>query len=166
MVGVLQETGKHFHHAGIQPFLLSGEAVPVRHIGVVAGEHGAFRDDAQLLLAREGVLAVGVPAAIEFALVFVGPFLRHVVGRMHGAGAEVHEEGFVGRHLLGVGDHRPGLRHQIGGEVVALLRRGRRFHLAVVLHQLRVVLVRVAAEEAVEALEAPAQGPAVVGAGC
>jgi len=131
----------------------------------VAGEHGIRRNDAQFLLAGEGLLAVGIPAAIELAFVAISPFLRHMVGRMHGAGAEVEEEGFVGGHLLGIGDHRPGLCHQIGGEVIALLRCGGRFHLAVVLHQFGVVLMGVAAEEAVEALEAPSQGPAVVGAG-
>ena len=100
VVGVLQEAGEHLHHAGIEALLLGRQAVPVGHIGVVARKHGALRDDAQFLLAREGVLAVGVPAAIEFALVLVGPLLRHVVGRMHGAGAEVHEEGLIRRHLL------------------------------------------------------------------
>ena len=156
MVGVLQEAGEYLHHAGIKAFLFGGKAIPVGHIGVVAGEHGALRDDAQLFLARKGEFSIGIPAAIKLALIFIGPFLWHVVRRMHGAGAEVHEEGLVGRHLLRIGDHRPGLGHQIGGEVVSLLRSCGGFYLGVVLHQLGVVLMRITAQEAVKAFKTPA----------
>ncbi len=84
---------------------------------------------------------------------------------VHGAGAKVHKEGLVGRHLLGVGDKADGLVHQVLGEVVALLRRLGRLHLVVVVDQLRIVLVGLAAQEAIEALKAAAQRPAVVGSG-
>jgi hypothetical protein len=79
--------------------------------------------------------------------VLVGPFLWYMLGRMHGAGAEGRDAGLVRRNLLGGGDRRPGLRHLVRGEVVALLRGGGRLHLAVVLHRLREMLVRVATEE-------------------
>ena len=52
---------------------------------------------------------------------------------------------------------------QIVGEVIAFLGRLRRLDLMVVVDQLRIILVRVAAEEAVEAVEAASQRPAVVG---
>ena len=77
--------------------------------------------------------------------------------------AEVQEERLVGGDLFRVGDELVRLVDQIGGQVVALLRRLRRLDLMVVVDQIRVVLVGVAAEEAVEALEAAAQRPAVVG---
>ena len=74
------------------------------------------------------------------------------------------KNGLFGRDLLGVGDEADGLVHQVLGQVIALFRRLLRLDRVVVVHQLRVVLVRVAAEEAVVALEAAAQRPAVVGA--
>ena len=78
------------------------------------------------------VLAIGFPAVVELALVLVGPFLGHMVRRVHGAGAEVHEEGLIRRHLLGVGDEADGLVDQILGEVVALFGRLGRLDLVVV----------------------------------
>ena len=165
VVGVLQEPGKDLHHAGVELLLLGRERVPLGHVGVVAGEFGVRRDDAQLFLAGKGLLAIGLPAIVELALVLVGPFLAHVMRRVHGPGAEVHEEGLVGRHLFGVGDEADGLVHQVLGDVIALLRRLGRLHLVVVVDQFRVVLVGLAAEKAVVALKAAAQRPAVVGAG-
>jgi hypothetical protein len=61
--------------------------------------------------------------------------------------------------------HRLRLSHEVGREVVALLRGLIRLGLAVVAHELRVILMRVAAQKAVEALESAAKRPAVVGAG-
>ncbi len=131
----------------------------------MAGEFGVGGDDAQFLLPGKGLLAIGLPAVVELALVLVGPFFAHVMRGVHGAGAEVHEEGLVGRHLLGVGDEADGLVHQVFGDVVAFFRRLGRLHLVVVVDQFGVVLVGLAAQEAVEALKAAAQRPAVVGAG-
>ena len=81
---------------------------------------------------------------------------------MVGAGREVEEERLVGRDLLDVGDELDGLVGQIARQVVALLRRLRRLDLMVVVDEVGIVLVRVAAEEAVVALEAAPERPAVV----
>ena len=64
--------------------------------------------------------------------------------------------------LLAVGDERDGLVDQVLAQVVALLGLLRRLDRVVVVHEVRIPLARVATEEAVEALEAPAQRPAVV----
>jgi hypothetical protein len=162
VIGVLEEAREHLHHPRVEPALVGRELRPVLHVGVVARELRVLGDDPHGFLLLEHLLAVGVPAGVEHTFVLVGPFLRHLVRRMHGAGAEVHEERLVGRHLLGVGDHRPGLLHQVGREVIALLGRLLRLDLRVVAHELGVVLVRVAAEEAVVALEAATERPAVV----
>ena len=116
----------------------------------------------ELLLAREHLLAVGVPAVVELPLVAVGPLLGHVVRGVRGAGAEVQEERLVRRDLLGVGDERDRLVDQVLGQVIALLRGARRLDLMVVVDQLRIPLAGVATEEAVEALEATPQRPPVV----
>ncbi len=81
------------------------------------------------------------------------------------AGAEIQEEGLVGRDLLGVGDEADGLVGQVLGQVVALCGGLLRLDRVVVVDQLRIVLVGVAAQEAVVALETAPQRPAIVGAG-
>ena len=84
------------------------------------------------------------------------------VGR---ARAEVQVERLVRVDLLGVGDEPDGLVDQIRCQVVALLRGGRRIDLVVVVDEVGMPLARVAAEEPVEALEAAAERPPIVGTG-
>ena len=157
-----EESREDLHHPGEEPARRLGLRLPVGDVRVVPGEHGVGRDDAELLLLGEHLVAVGVPAVVEHAGVLVRPLLGDVVGRMRGAEAEVQVERLVGIDLLGVGDELDGLVDQVLGEVVALLGRGRRLDLVVVVDQLGIPLARVAAEEAVEALEASRQWPAVV----
>jgi hypothetical protein len=165
MVGMGQETGEHLHHAGIKLLLAGRERVPVLDVGIVAGELGVLGNDAQLLLALEDPLAIGIPAIVELALVFVRPFLRHVMGRMHRARAEIHEEGLVGRDLLGIGDEGDRLICNVLGQMIALLGSLLRLDRMIVVDKLRIVLMRIAAEEAIIALEAAAQRPAFIGTG-
>ena len=163
MVGVRQETGEDLHHACVELFLLWGECLPVWHIGIMTREFGTLRHDAQLFLPGEDLLAVGIPAVVERAFVLVRPLPGHVMRRVHGTGAEVQVKRFVGGDLLGIGDELNGLVGQVLGQVVALFRGFRRLDLVVVVHQVGVVLVGVAAQEAIVALEAASQRPAVVG---
>ena len=111
----------------------------------------------------EDHLPVFVPAHVELALILVRPLLGDVVRRVRCARAEIHEEGLVGRVLLGVGDEADGLVRDVLGKMIALLRRLGRFDRVIVVGQVRVVLVRVGAEKTVETLEPAAQRPAVVG---
>ena len=162
VIGVAQEAGEHLHHPRVQPPLLVAERLPRGHVGVVARELRGLRDDAELLLAREHLLAVGVPAVVERALVAVGPLLRDVVRRVRRAETEVQIERLVGVDLLGVGDELDRPVGQVLGQVVALLGGLRRLDLMVVVDEVGVPLARVAAEEPVEALKPAAQRPAVV----
>ena len=73
----------------------------------------------------------------------------------------VHEERLLGRVDVRVEDHLDRLVGQVLAEVVALLRRPRLRDRRVVLGQVGIPLVRLAAEEAVEALEPAAERPAV-----
>ena len=111
-------------HARKEPLLVSGERVPGAHQvagreglavnalavgqGVDRREVGRLRDDPHLLLLGEDGLADLLVAHVELALVLVGPLLRRLVRCVTAARAVVHEEGPLGRHLLGVGDHRDG----------------------------------------------------------
>jgi hypothetical protein len=74
--------------------------IPGRYLLGARGELAVGRDDPELLLAGEGLFAHFVPALVELALVFVGPFLRNVMGRMGGAGSVVDKERLVGCQQL------------------------------------------------------------------
>ena len=165
MVGVLQEPGEDFHHPGIQLLFVRGKALPLGHVGIVPAEFGILRNDAQLFLTGECFLAVDIPALIEFALVFVRPFLGNVVRSMLGSRTEIHEEWLVRSHLLGVGDEADRTIDEVLGKVIALFRRLLRLNRVVVVNEFRVILVRVAAEEAVVAFETATERPSAVGTG-
>ena len=162
MVGVAEEAREHLHHPGRQPARLGRQRLPLGHVRVVARQLGVGGQDAELLLAGEHLLAVGVPAVVELAGVPVRPLLGHVVRRVGRPEAEVQVERLVGVDLAEVGDELDRLVDEVLGEVVALLGRPGRLDRVVVVDEVGVPLARVAAEEAVEALEAASQRPAVV----
>ena len=64
--------------------------------------------------------------------------------------------------LLGVGDELDRLVDQVLAQVIALLGRARWLDLVVVVDEVGIPLAGVAAQEAVEALEAAPERPAVV----
>ena len=159
-----------------QPLLLVGQRVPrpgdVQRrerlaLGPLAGlgradrvdrrQLGVGRDDAQLLLPGQRLLADRLVAHVELALELVGPFLRDVVRRMGGAGRVVQEERLVRRDRLGVLDELQRLVGEVLGQVVALLRRLRLVDRVIVVDQVRVPLVGLGAQEPVPALEPPAR---------
>ena len=165
VIHVLAEAGEYFHHARIEFALVRRQLRPLLNVGVVTRELRVLGDDAKLFLPRECFFAIDVPALVELALVFVRPFLADVMRRMVRARREIKKERLVGGDLLQVGDEVDRLVGKIGGEVVALFRRLRRLDLMVVINEIGIILVRVAAEKAVIALEAAAQRPAVIGTG-
>ena len=97
-----------------------------------------------------------VPALVELAFVLVGPFFGHVVGGMCGAGREVGKERLVGCQRLLLRDPCHGLVGHVLHEVVALFGRLLWIDRRGPFVDRRVPLVRLAAEEAIEILEAAA----------
>ena len=87
MVGVLHEPGVDLHLAREHRLEIIGHVDPRGDLFVAGGELGVGRNDAELLLARERLLAHPVPTLVELALVLVGPLLRHVVRRVRATGA-------------------------------------------------------------------------------
>src|SRR5215813_6325843 len=154
VIGVGEKPGEYLHHAGINFLFSGGQWLPLRYIGIVARELSLSRDDSKLLLPREGPFAQLVPTVVKFALVLVGPFPRHVMRRVSSARAEIHEEGLVGSDLFGVGDEADRLVHQIFGQVITLFGGLLRLHSMIVRNQFGIILVGLAAEKTVEALEA------------
>ena len=122
-------------------------------------ERSIIWNDAELLLPRQRFLAQLVPAAVELALVFVRPFLGHMMGRVRRARREIHHERLVGHQHLLLAHPGDGAIGEVLGERIALLGRLRRLHRRGALVEPGKVLVRLAADEAVKMLEARAGRP-------
>ncbi len=161
MIGVGQETGEDLHHPAVQAAGRRGQRRPVGHVGIVPRQFGVRRDDAEFLLPGEDLLPVRIPAVVKLARIPVCPFLGHVMRRVRGTEAQMQVERLSRVDLLDVGDELHRLVHQVLAEVITLLGRARRLHLVVVIHQIRIPLAGVTAQEAVEALETAAQRPPV-----
>jgi hypothetical protein len=88
----LLETGVDLHLARVERAHVGVEGVPRGEDVGARRQPGVGGDDAELLLARERLLAQLVPALIELPLVLLAPLRRDVVRRMARARREVHEE--------------------------------------------------------------------------
>ena len=94
-VGVLDETGEELHAAALEGALVFRDVGPGGHRLIARGEHGTGWDDAHFELALVHALAVGVPAVIELAFVFVRPFRPDVMRTVGRAGCPIHQERLV-----------------------------------------------------------------------
>src|SRR5208283_1519668 len=125
-----------------------------------------WRDNAQFLLACEGLFAQLVPALIELALVLVRPFLRDVMRSVGRARREVCEERLVGNERLLLANPVDGLVRHVLHQVIALLGRLLDLDRRRTLIQRWVPLIRLAADEPIEIFEAAsAGGPRIERAG-
>ena len=161
VIGLLEEAGVDLHLAREDRLQLRRHVVPRRDLLGPRRQHGFLRNHAQLLLPREDLLALLVPSCVELPLVLVRPLLRHVVRRMRGARRVVHEERLVGRERLLLPQPVDRSVTEILVQRVTFFGRLRGIDRGGAFEQPRVVLVRLAADEAVEVLEARARRPAV-----
>jgi hypothetical protein len=167
--GVLGEAGEHLGHPAEQPLLVVVELGPRADVvGLVGdvfghrvqrGQFSALRQHPALDHPREHPLAVGLVAVVEDALVLVDVLLRRVVRGVIGAGAEPHEPRLRGARRPQIAQHLDRLVGEVLGQVVALFGGARRFDGVVVLDEVGIPLVGLAAEESVEPVEALGQRP-------
>jgi hypothetical protein len=160
-VGVRQEAGERLHVAREhQPFVVV-QRVPRRHPIRTRRQLGVRREEAARLLAGERLVAPRVPAAVEPPPVPLDERGRRLVGGVAGARREVQEPWLVDVDVAQVLDELDGPVGQILGEVVAVVEARRRVDVVVVGDERGRELVGLATEEAVEALEAATDRPAV-----
>ena len=161
VVGVLGEAGEGFHLALEQALLVGAHVVPGRYFLRPRRQLRIRRDHAHCLLPRVGLLAELVPAAAELALVLRDPFLRRVVRRVRRAGREVHVERLVRRQRMLRARPLDRLVRHVGREVV--VRRHVVLDARDAVEDRGRPLVGLAADEAVELVEAGAGRPAIEG---
>ena len=160
VVAVRERGGVDLHHVGEDPLLVGVERVPGRQ-ALRAGRQLRVRgDDAQLLLPLERLLAHLVPALVELALELRDPLLRRVMRRVGRARRVVGHPGLLRRHRVQHAQARDRVVGHVHVEEVVLLAV-RRLDRLDVLDERRLPLVGVAADEAVEVLEAEAGRPQV-----
>ena len=100
VVDVLEEAGVHLHLPLEHRLELLRHVVPCGDLRVTRSELGVRRDDPQLLLPGERLLAQGIPSVGELPLVLVGPLLRDVMRGVGRPRREVHEERLLGHQCL------------------------------------------------------------------
>ena len=164
VVGVGDVRGEDVDLAGEHLLLVGRELIPLlQQVLRPRRELGVLRDDAELLLVLEDPLAELVPALVEQVHIadLLDPLRRRVMRRMRAARHVVDEERLVGRQrvdLVHVPDRLVGHR---GDEIVVGIALERVDVRRVAGEVVRLPLVRVAAHEAVEVLEAHADRPLV-----
>ncbi len=161
VIGVREEAREHLHHPRVEALLVGRERIPFRDPRRPRRELGAGGNDSGGDLPREQLRAPRVPARVELAGVRRDPLVGDLMRRVHRARREPGEERLARRRLLLVLQHPDRLIGEVLGEVIAVGRFPRRLDRVVVDLQLRRPLVRVAAEEAVEAFETEAEWPAI-----
>ena len=128
----------------------------------MAREFSVRRNNAKRFLFGKHLFAIRFPTVIELTFVFVCPFFWHMMRRMLRAGAKIHKERFVGRDLLCVCNKADCSVHQIFGQVISFFRRFFGFDAMIVVGQIGIILMRVAAHETIVAFEPASEGPAVI----
>src|SRR4029077_4530383 len=103
------------------------------------------------------------PPLVDPPPIALDPLARRLVRRVTRAQRQIEEERLVGVRRADVDHALDGVVHQILGQMVAVGRREPERR--VVGHQIGRELVGLAAEKAVVALEALAEGPAIAGGG-
>src|SRR5437660_1665520 len=95
VIGVFLVTGINFHLTRIHFLYFRRDARPRGERRITRSKFGVGWNNTELLLSCEGFFAQFVPALIELALVFVAPFLRHLMWRMCCTRREIEKERFV-----------------------------------------------------------------------
>ena len=162
MVGALHQRRVDLHLPREDLLLVVREGVPPLDVVGVLGELGVRRDDPELLLPRQDLLAQDVPALVELALVqaLLEPALRRGVGRV--AGALASSTCRKGRS--GVSDRvarTQAMAWSVMSDVEVVVRVARRADVGRAVDQVRVERGLLAGQVAVELVPAAARRPAV-----
>lgn len=82
-VGMFQEAGVNLHQARLEFLFVGGKVIPRGQRIRARGQLAVAWNPAHCLLALEGLFAVHVPARVELAFVFIGPFAVDLASAGH-----------------------------------------------------------------------------------
>ncbi len=162
-VGVVEHAGKRRLQPREQRAARRRECSAHGLHAVIARRHsGVRRHDAHRLLPRQPPLALDVPAMRRTSRrIFDDQVGRRLMRRMAGAERQPGQPRHIGPVGDVIGDEADRLVDQVRGQMIAVGVGAGRIDMGVVAHQLRRVLVGLGIHEAVEAVEAAAERPAV-----
>ncbi len=160
-VRVREEAGEDLHHAGGESLLVGRQRVPGRHPRGPLRALRQRRQQPRLDLAREDLVSPLVPALVEVAAIPLDVLGRCLVRRVARARCEPEEERLVRRGGTEILEEQDRLVGEILREVVAVLRCARRRDVMVVVDEVGMELIGLAAHEAVVPLEPAPERPAI-----
>ncbi len=92
LIGMVEHRGERLLQARGEDSLRLGQILPRTHAGIVRREPRVARDDADLLLVREPLVARGVPSGIEAAAILFEVAAGRLMGRVRRAEGQIEEE--------------------------------------------------------------------------
>ena len=153
LVRMGQEASEAFHEAGGDRPVPGAERVPGGHPVRARRQDGRVGEQAGGQLAREHLLAPGVPAEVEAAAVPLEPALRRLMRGVARPGGEIQEERPVRVDGAQVAKELDSAVGEILGEVITVLDRPGWLDAVIVVVERGHELARLAAVEAVPAVE-------------
>ena len=160
-VGMIEHAGKCRLQPREHASFVRAVLVPRLHAVIARGHSGFRRHDPHRLLPRHALLALDVPAMREHLVVALDDIDGRLMRRVAGAERDPGQPRQIGPVGGVIGDEADRLVDQIRGQVIAVGVGAGRIDVGVVGDQFRRELVGLGIEEAVEAVEAAAQRPAV-----
>ena len=160
VIAIGQTSSIDFHHVGVELLLVGAQGIPSRNFLGSFGEFRAGGNHAERDLARERFFPHLVPTLVELPLELGDPFLRRMMRCVAQTGRVVGEERFFRRERVLLFNPRDGVVGEVCVQVILRVVRRRLDGMGAV-EDGRMPLVGVAADEAVEILEAQTGRPEV-----
>ena len=160
-VGMIEHAGEGRLQPREHATLVDGVILPGLDAVVARRHPRLLRHQPHRLLARQPPFALDIPAVHEFGIVASDDIGRCLVRRMAGAERDPGQPRNIGPIGMVIADEADRLVDQVLGQMIAVGVRAGRIDVRVVRDELGRVLVGLGIEEAVEAVEAAPQRPAV-----
>ncbi len=164
-VGMIEHAGKGRLQAGEDAFLVGAVLVPRLHAVIARRHPGVCGHQPHRLLPRQPLLALDVPTMRKRRVVAHDDVRWRLMRRVAGAERNPGQPRQIGPVGDVIADEADRLVDEIGGQMIAVGIGPRRIDVRVAGDELRRILIGLGVEEAVEAIEAAAERPAVEGAG-